>query len=400
MDSLTSGDEDEVDQDFDDEEMEEVLVDGERLLEKKKRKKNNGNNNKKNNGNNNNVNNNNKPNSNNKKKDVDRVKKNPGNKNKKKKHDVKRKDRKDAYYKASPDWCLCEDLYGPNYWGRGWNKDDDYDDDWSYDRLLLSEEDEQEELQGTDSGDGVNSSRRYLKLDEEDEDEDDGDNGSEKLRENIRNVNPGKSDEADHHNRLLVEEEYTFQVVAWNLNEEGLAAGQRKYSVYLENANGLVYEIEEGSGVSSAIPSGAIVTLPPQAYLNNTSGKINLGGGELAVLGPSPAPGPTTGTKTIVAVRVIAIGAGYNWADEAGLSDDVFGTSGDIFNLKTGYEQCSHGQLTINPGGSDYDIVNGVTTITVDVVASLGNDVIMHNAVTKQINAQFGVSKPTDIADQ
>eukprot|EP00986_Skeletonema_menzelii_P019692 scaffold28935_cov154-Skeletonema_menzelii.AAC.1 len=210
MDSLRSrAEDDEVDhQDFDGEEMEEaedeeVVEDGERLLEGKKKKKKNGNNNKKKNGNNNNKKNGNnsnkignnkkrkKPNnnSNKDKKDVDRVKKNPGNPNKKKKNVDKRKDRKDAYYKASPDWCLCEDLYLA-----GWLNEDDYDDDWSYDdviesvpkrwkyknvrnkkrrkdgRLLL--EDEQVELQGTDSEDEIDL-RRHLKSDElveEDED--------------------------------------------------------------------------------------------------------------------------------------------------------------------------------------------------------------------------------------
>jgi proline racemase len=82
------------------------------------------------------------------------------------------------------------------------------------------------------------------------------------------------------------------------------------------------------------------------------------------------------------------------------LSDEVFGTSGDAFNLKKGYAQSSHNQLTINPGGSSYGIVDGVTTITVATNATQGANVEMTNAVTEAIKAKFGVSHPTDIANQ
>ena len=82
------------------------------------------------------------------------------------------------------------------------------------------------------------------------------------------------------------------------------------------------------------------------------------------------------------------------------MSDDVFGTGSDTFNLKSAYEGCSHDQLTINPGGAANGIVDGVVTITVDTAATSGNDGVMRNAVTDAIKAQFGVSHPTNIADQ
>ena len=91
----------------------------------------------------------------------------------------------------------------------------------------------------------------------------------------------------------------------------------------------------------------------------------------------------------------------YDWTDEAGLSDDVFGTNGDAYNLKTGFEGCSHNQLIINPGGAGYtDINDGVTTINVDIDATSGNHGNMTNAVTAAINAKYGVTDPSEIADQ
>lgn len=180
----------------------------------------------------------------------------------------------------------------------------------------------------------------------------------------------------------------------------------------VEDANGNIYEIEAGSGDTSGIASGATVTLPPQAY-RNPSGKINLAGGALVQKKKKnrdlQQDGSATdlrrhladniGTKTVVAVRVVASGGAYNAATPAGLSDDVFGTGSDTFNLKSAYEGCSHDQLTINPGGAANGIVDGVVTITVDTAATSGNDGVMRNAVTDAIKAQFGVSHPTNIAD-
>mmetsp|Transcript_5548 Transcript_5548/g.9110 ORF Transcript_5548/g.9110 Transcript_5548/m.9110 type:complete len:212 (-) Transcript_5548:1328-1963(-) len=164
--------------------------------------------------------------------------------------------------------------------------------------------------------------------------------------------------EANHHKRLLLEEDYTF-LVADIQYEDGVAAANRKlqgnsdfgrgnkpdqpeHTINVEDANGNIYEIEAGSGDTSGIASGATVTLPPQAF-RNPSGKINLGGGALVQKKNRDLQedGSATdlrrhladniGTKTVVAVRVVAGGGAYNHATEAGLSDDVFGTGSDTF---------------------------------------------------------------------
>lgn len=236
--------------------------------------------------------------------------------------------------------------------------------------------------------------------------------------------------EEDEYTFLIADIQYEDGVIASSRNRDlqGNSQGKGKgignggnnsnkpgHTIHVQDANGLIFEIEEGSGDTVGTTSGSKVTLPPQAFRNPNNGKINLAGGALKSKKPKKNKNrdlqetdtttglhrhlATTGTKTVVAVMVNAAGGSYNSANAAELSDDVFGTSGDVMNLKTGYEQCSHGQLTINPGGSANGIVNGVTSITVDTATTLGNDEAMRNAVTAAINAQFGVSNPTQIAD-
>ena len=224
-----------------------------------------------------------------------------------------------------------------------------------------------------------------------------------------------------HHNclRALQEEEQFTFLIADIQYEDGVTAASHKLqgnsnrnkperTINLEDSSGIICEIEEGSGSVEGIQSGVTVQLPPTASLN-AQGRVDLNGGALTKKKKSNNKRDlqeddsstelrrhlaTTGTKTVVAVKVVAAGnVAYDFS-EAELSNKVFGTSGDTFNLKKGYEQCSHGQLTITPGGSAYNIVNGVTTITVATDVAEGN-AVMVNAVTATINAKFGVSQPT-----
>ena len=248
----------------------------------------------------------------------------------------------------------------------------------------------------------------------------------------VRGAAANNSSKDHSRHRVLQEEEFTF-LIADIQYEDGVAAASRKLqgnsqgngngnglgnnpnkperTLNVEDANGMIYEIEEGSGSVEGIQSGAKVTLPSEASLT-AQNKINLNGASLKQKSNNKRDLQevdsstelrrhlaTTGTKTVVAVRVIAASNAAYGFSEATLSDEVFGTSGDGFNLKKGYEQCSHNQLTINPGGSAKGIVNGVTTITVATDVTQG-DVEMRNAVTAAINTKFGVSSPTVIANQ
>jgi hypothetical protein len=58
----------------------------------------------------------------------------------------------------------------------------------------------------------------------------------------------------------------------------------------------------------------------------------------------SHAPGRKlqTGTKTVLVIRANAMDKSTT-ASENELSDDIFGTSGDVLNLKSQYALCSDG---------------------------------------------------------
>jgi hypothetical protein len=69
------------------------------------------------------------------------------------------------------------------------------------------------------------------------------------------------------------------------------------------------------------------------------------------------------GNRKVLVVRVIASDRQTS-ATAAQLSDSIFGTSGDAHNLKSQYEACSGGAVTISPATGN-NIVNGVATVTI-----------------------------------
>eukprot|EP00984_Skeletonema_dohrnii_P010492 scaffold4092_cov105-Skeletonema_dohrnii-CCMP3373.AAC.1 len=169
--------------DDDEEEEDERLLQRRKKTNNKKKRK-NGNNNKKNNNNKKKKNGN-----NNKKRNGSGNNKNRKPSINKKKMLIKQKLRNQEKIEEKQkdkrqELCLCEDLYGPDYWSTpSWN---DYDDDWDSTtkrkqyknvrnkkringRLLLDEaedKDEQEELHASFSGDNDVDQIRHLKADE------------------------------------------------------------------------------------------------------------------------------------------------------------------------------------------------------------------------------------------
>eukprot|EP00977_Amphora_coffeiformis_P017502 scaffold5771_cov171-Amphora_coffeaeformis.AAC.19 len=109
------------------------------------------------------------------------------------------------------------------------------------------------------------------------------------------------------------------------------------------------------------------------------------------------------GEKTVLVVRVIAADS-QTTSSEDHLSDSVFGTFGDPVNLKTQYAACSADKLNFVPAAprnsvnGKGNIVNGVTTVTVSSSSSDG-DGVMNSDIAKALNAQFGVSTPSNLAD-
>ena len=115
-----------------------------------------------------------------------------------------------------------------------------------------------------------------------------------------------------------------------------------------------------------------------------------------------------SGTRTVLAARVILNDASYNFATATGLSDDIFGNGVDPVNLKSQFAACSYNKLIFNkgpnrlmssnPNDGTTAINNGVFDIRVNINRSAGEGSIV-NAVTAKINSVFGVSNPNVLAN-
>eukprot|EP00526_Cylindrotheca_closterium_P004889 CAMPEP_0113636916 /NCGR_PEP_ID=MMETSP0017_2-20120614/19295_1 /TAXON_ID=2856 /ORGANISM="Cylindrotheca closterium" /LENGTH=633 /DNA_ID=CAMNT_0000547863 /DNA_START=149 /DNA_END=2050 /DNA_ORIENTATION=+ /assembly_acc=CAM_ASM_000147 len=107
-----------------------------------------------------------------------------------------------------------------------------------------------------------------------------------------------------------------------------------------------------------------------------------------------------TGSKTVLAVRVIAANSVFSKTEDQ-LSWSVFGGPGDAVNLKSQYAACSHGKLNFekrgNLNGRSTNIRNGVVSIRVDLPVNVGH-FAMVNAISQAIRNEFGMTRQT-IAD-
>jgi Gametolysin peptidase M11 len=107
----------------------------------------------------------------------------------------------------------------------------------------------------------------------------------------------------------------------------------------------------------------------------------------------------STGRRTVIVIRIVAIDSATT-ASEAQLSDDIFGTSGDGLNLKSGYNKCSYGQLLFEPLSTNARIgTDGVYTVYLrnTYVAGSSGDMV-YDAALAQATADLGKS-PNLLAD-
>ena len=202
----------------------------------------------------------------------------------------------------------------------------------------------------------------------------------------------------------------------------------------------IIYElddVENNLETTKGLKSGQAVTLPAGAELGAKSGKAKVNGGKIKaardgddgkkkkskrdslfernlVNGRTKEQqrnvdqlhrhlySTTFGDKKTVAVRVQAADNVYTGSEDD-LRREVFGLNpngsvGDTFNLSSGYDQCSYGELTFSPLNTEDGIDNGVVTITVDVDAVGNSDATIRNAVTAKIRETFG-NDMTSVAD-
>ena len=120
-----------------------------------------------------------------------------------------------------------------------------------------------------------------------------------------------------------------------------------------------------------------------------------------------------TGTRSVLAVRVLLNDVSYNIASQTGLSNDIFGNGLDTVNLKSQYAACSYNQLlftkspnrnmTSNPNDGCTDIRNGVVDIKINRnlydISKEKRSTRIRNAVTRKLNLIFGVRSPNKLAN-
>ncbi len=97
------------------------------------------------------------------------------------------------------------------------------------------------------------------------------------------------------------------------------------------------------------------------------------------------------GNRTVLAIRVVGNDIATT-ANEATISNEIFGTSGDIFNLKTGYTECSFGALNFEPTPDEPDrLINGgvYTVVLNENIAGLSRTQLRDKVVAKG-NAELG----------
>ena len=212
------------------------------------------------------------------------------------------------------------------------------------------------------------------------------------------------------------------------VHENGKSGSSETLNV--EFSNGATYELTNADaawakGAAKGLQSGVDrIKLPANAVINS-QGKIDMKGGKPKGVAKDffgrdleESGVPRTeeqernlaelrrrqlklGTRSVLAVRVVTTDKSVSY-NEAALSDDVFGTTGDAVNLRTQYSACSHGQLDFQPipdkdmtsDPSDditTDIRNGVVTVKVNR-SSTDGDGAVRTATTNALTAAFGTA--------
>ncbi|KAI2498224.1 Gametolysin peptidase M11 [Fragilaria crotonensis] len=100
-----------------------------------------------------------------------------------------------------------------------------------------------------------------------------------------------------------------------------------------------------------------------------------------------------TGVRTVLVIRIIARDA-QTTATEAQLADDIFGANGDVWNLKSGFLQCSYGQLTFEPLTTNAKVgPDGMYTVSIpnNAVKGIADSKVV-NAALAQVTTDLGVS--------
>jgi hypothetical protein len=187
------------------------------------------------------------------------------------------------------------------------------------------------------------------------------------------------------------------------------SSGKREdTSLFCETPSGKFYKVPVSNGWlndkrnNKELKSGITgLNFAPNTMVDEETGEIELGTTAPGLINTASVRrlAVTTGTKTILAVRVVTLDDQLPNFDEAELNREVFGTN---INLRTQFRACSFGQLEFKEaapqGGASVSIANGVVTVSVNKTAAAGHAAVQ-NAATAALNAQFGVQSPSELAD-
>lgn len=140
------------------------------------------------------------------------------------------------------------------------------------------------------------------------------------------------------------------------------------------------------------LTSGYNTLMQEGSYFDDIEGSLNLPDIENIVYGELPEQQrrklAVTGSKTMLAIRVEGPDSSTT-ANEAFISDSWFGTSGDLVNLKTQYEACSHGKLNIIAAQDSIFTADGVHTVSITQTVIGQSDSVVRTAVVDEVLKDF-----------
>ena len=114
--------------------------------------------------------------------------------------------------------------------------------------------------------------------------------------------------------------------------------------------------------------------------------------------------GGVTGVKPILVVKVTDSQGRARNESPYQISDDIFGSYTDPVNMKSQLEDCSFGQLTIQPGqvlpenvaskDSAGNTIPGMMEVTIPIPLNTNDRYKIHNAITTEVQSKLGFTLP------
>lgn len=119
-------------------------------------------------------------------------------------------------------------------------------------------------------------------------------------------------------------------------------------------------------------------------------GVLILPNGKEVVIGRKPKRDRKllTGPREVLVLRIDAPDSSTS-STEAVLSDNIFGTGSDLYNLRSQYLACSNGQLDFQPTTNAL-ATNGTSSVSITQTVTGVDDGVVRNAAQAAGNAKFG----------